>query len=57
VGTPGRRKALKALARAKKRNKRRLKQGKKPIIEGKKVSLSTYYRKTGAKRPKKKGNT
>lgn len=47
MSTPGRRKALKALARAKKRNKARIKAGKKPILEGKEVSLSTFYKKTG----------
>jgi hypothetical protein len=39
--TPGRRKALKALAAAKKRNKTRMSQGKKPIVEGKPVSPSS----------------
>jgi len=39
--TPGRRKALLALAAAKKRNKLRIADGKKPVVEGKKVSPST----------------
>lgn len=46
--TAGRRRALKALARRKRINKDRIAQGKKPIIGGKKVAMSTFRRKTGA---------
>jgi hypothetical protein len=45
VSTPGRRKALRALAKRKRLNKARMKQGKKPIVKGKKVSPSTLRRK------------
>lgn len=48
--TPGRRKALKALAARRRANKARIKAGKKPIIGGKKVSLSTFRRKTSKKK-------
>lgn len=47
MSTPARRRALKALAKRKRANKQRIKQGKKPIIGGKKVSMSTFRRKTG----------
>ena len=40
MSTPGRRRSLKALARRKRLNKQRMKQGKKPIVAGKKVSPS-----------------
>lgn len=50
MSTPGRRKALKALAARKRANKARIKAGKKPIIAGKKVSLSTFRKKTGSKK-------
>ena len=45
--TPGRRKALKALARAKKRNKARVAAGKNPIVEGKEVSRSSLSKQSG----------
>lgn len=45
--TPGIRRALRALAAAKRANNRRIAQGKKPILEGKEVSPATYRRKTG----------
>jgi hypothetical protein len=48
--TPGIRRALKALAGRRRSNKRRIRAGKKPIIGGKKVSMSTFRRKTGAKK-------
>jgi hypothetical protein len=38
MSTPGRRKALRALARRKRANVRRVAEGKKPIVKGKKVS-------------------
>lgn len=41
MSTPGRRKALKALARRKKANLRRVAEGKKPIVDGKKVSAKS----------------
>lgn len=53
MSTPGRRRALKALARRKRANKRRVAQGKKPIIGGKKVSKSTYQRIKSRKRRRK----
>ena len=52
-GTPGRRRALRALARAKVKNKIRVKAGKKPIIAGKEIAISTYVKKYGTP---KKGN-
>lgn len=47
MGSPGRRKALKALGAARRRNLKRVAQGKKPIVKGKKVALSTFAKKTG----------
>lgn len=41
MSTPGRRKALKALARRKRINVQRVAQGKKPIVGGKKVSAKS----------------
>lgn len=41
MSTPGRRKALKALARRKRINVDRVAAGKKPIVDGKKVSASS----------------
>lgn len=40
-GTPGRRRALRALARAKRKNKQRMAEGKDPVVDGKKVSPSS----------------
>jgi len=37
MGTPGRRRALKALAARKRTNKKRRQQGKKPVPKGRKV--------------------
>jgi hypothetical protein len=54
MSTPGRRKALKALARRKRSNKKRIAAGKKPILGGKQVSLRTFNKKTGANMTKKK---
>ncbi len=54
MSTPGRRRALKALGRRKRLNKARVKAGKKPIIGGKKVSLSTYNKIKRAGRPRKR---
>lgn len=48
MSTPGRRKALKALARRKRANTNRLAAGKKPILGGKQVSKGTFRSKTGA---------
>lgn len=47
MSTPGRRKALKALASRKRANLRRVAQGKKPIVGGKKVAPSTLARHGG----------
>jgi hypothetical protein len=47
VSTPGRRKALKALAKRKHANTVRVAQGKKPIINGKKVAVSTLAKHGG----------
>jgi len=52
--TPGIRKALKAMARTRKANVNRIAAGKKPVVGGKKVSLKTFNKKTGAKMTKKK---
>lgn len=41
MSTPGRRRALKALARRKRANVRRVAEGKKPIVGGKKVSAKS----------------
>ena len=41
MSTPGRRRALKALARRKRANLRRVAEGKKPIVEGKEVSAKS----------------
>jgi len=51
--TPGIRRALRALAEAKNANTQRVAQGKAPIIEGEKVSLETFSRRTGAPGSKK----
>lgn len=48
MSTPGRRRALRALARRRRANRNRIAQGKKPILEGKQVSASTFRKKTGA---------
>jgi len=48
MSTPGRRKALKSLSKAKKSNKKRIQAGKSPVIGGKKVSLKKFVRETGA---------
>lgn len=45
--TPGRRKALLALAAAKRRNKTRIAQGLKPIVDGKKVSVASLSKHNG----------
>jgi hypothetical protein len=51
MSTPGRRKALKALARRKRANVNRVAAGKKPIVGGKKVSAKSIgLTKTKAKR-------
>lgn len=60
LSTPGRRRALRALAARKRLNKQRLASGKNPIVEGKEVSPSSFASKTGmtkskAKRLMKKG--
>jgi hypothetical protein len=47
MSTPGRRRALRALARAKKRNANLAAQGKPVTIGGKKISANTYKRKFG----------
>lgn len=54
MSTPGRRRALRALAARKRANVRRVAQGKKPIVEGKQVTLSTFNKKTGAHLTKSK---
>ena len=54
MGTPGRRRALRALAKRRGNNTRRIARGQKPIMGGKQVSLSTFNKKTGAKMSKKK---
>jgi hypothetical protein len=46
-GTPGRRRALRALARAKVKNKVRIKAGKKPMISGKEIPVSKFVKKYG----------
>ena len=45
--TPGRRRALHALAAARRRNKARVRRGEQPVIAGKRVKISTYVRKYG----------
>jgi hypothetical protein len=47
MSTPGRRRALRALARAKKRNANLAAKGKPVTIGGKKISANTYKRKFG----------
>ena len=47
MSTPGRRKALKALAKRKRSNKSRVRRGLAPIIGGKKISRKTYVRRYG----------
>jgi hypothetical protein len=54
MSTPGRRKALKALAKRKRANARRIVEGKKPILGGKKVAISTFTKKTGMTKKKAK---
>jgi hypothetical protein len=51
MGTPGRRRALRALSRAKARNARAAAAGKSVTIGGKKIKASTYKKKFGL--PKK----
>ena len=48
MSTPGRRRALRALGRRKRANVSRVARGLKPILGGKKVTLATFNRKTGA---------
>lgn len=48
MSTPGRRRALRALASAKRANVNRVARGQKPRLAGKAVSLRTFNRKTGA---------
>lgn len=55
MSTPGRRKALKALAAAKRKNKARIAKGKKPVLEGKPVAIKTFVKKTGTKIVKREG--
>lgn len=45
--TPGIRRALRALARARRLNKQRVMRGVKPVIGGKKIAISTYIRRYG----------
>lgn len=45
--TPGRRRALRALARARRRNKAKVLRGEQPVIAGKRVKISTYVHKYG----------
>ena len=47
MSTPGRRRALKALAKRKSSNTARVARGQKPIIAGKSVTIATYTKKTG----------
>jgi hypothetical protein len=47
MSTPGRRKALRALAARKRGNARRLAAGKNPVMGGKTVSKKTFRAKTG----------
>jgi hypothetical protein len=54
MSTPGRRRALRALAARKRANRNRIAKGQKPIVGGKAVTLSTFNRKTGARMSKKK---
>lgn len=55
MGTPGRRKALRAIGKAKKRNATRAAQGKPVTVGGKKIKASTYKKKFGLpKRVQKK---
>lgn len=48
MSTPGRRRALKALGARKRANVNRVASGKKPIIDGKQVTLATFNKKTHA---------
>lgn len=54
MSTPGRRRALRALAARKRSNKARIRRGEEPILEdprtgkNRKVSLETFRRRTGA---------
>ena len=58
MSTPGRRRALKALARRKRINVNRVAAGKKPIVDGKKVSAKSIgLSKKKAKEIKKKRNS
>lgn len=54
MSTPGRRRALRALGRAKSANTRRLARGQNPKIGGKTVSKGTFRKKTGASTSKAK---
>ena len=57
MSTPGRRRALRALARARARNANRAAQGKPVTIGGKQISAATYTRKFGLpKRLQKRGD-
>lgn len=47
MSTPGKAKALRSLAKAKKKNVDRLAAGKKPVIGGKTVHPETFRKKTG----------
>jgi hypothetical protein len=47
MSTPGRRRALKALARAKKRNAAKARRGQSVTIGGRKLSAATYRRRYG----------
>lgn len=47
MSTPGRRRALKALAAARRRNKERVSEGKDAIIDGRHVSPATYKHEYG----------
>jgi hypothetical protein len=51
--TPGIRRALRALAETKRQNVARVARGEAPIVEGEKVSLETFSRRTGAPGSKK----
>lgn len=47
MGTPGKAKALRALGKAKRKNRARIAKGEAPVIEGEKVSAATFAKKTG----------
>lgn len=54
MSTPGRARALRALAARKRSNTARMARGEKPIIGGKKVTPATYTRRTGMTKAKAK---